>query len=100
MADLSVTPEILRQVSTEFEAAAQQLRDGLGALDGEIAQMLGPSWSGGAASAYDAVWREWHDGSSKVLQGLTTMSNLLASAAARYSTTDQAGGETIAGSGM
>ncbi|MGV9799590.1 WXG100 family type VII secretion target [Mycobacterium sp. NPDC003449] len=100
MADLQVTPEVLRQVSTEFGAAAQQLRDGLGALDSEVAQMLGPSWTGGAASAYDAVWREWHEGSSKVLAGLTTMSDLLTSAAARYGGTDRAGGAMIDESGM
>lgn len=100
MADLQVTPEVLRQVSTEFGAAEQQLRDGLGALDSEVAQMLGPNWTGGAATAYDAVWREWHEGSSKVLQGLTTMSDLLSSAAARYSGTDRDGGAAIAGSGI
>ncbi|BBX27461.1 WXG100 family type VII secretion target [Mycolicibacterium alvei] len=100
MADLQVTPETLRQVSTEFATAAQQLHASLGSLDSEVAQMLGPSWTGSAASAYDAVWREWHEGSSKVLDGLTAMSDLLASAAARYSGTDRDGGVTIAGAGI
>ncbi|WP_166902393.1 WXG100 family type VII secretion target [Mycobacterium sp. DL440] len=100
MADLRVTPEVLLQVSTEFGTAEQRLRDGLGVLDSEVSQMLGSSWIGGAASAYDAVWREWHEGSSKVLRGLTAMSNLLSSAAARYTGTDGDGGAAIAGSGM
>lgn len=99
MADLQVTPDVLGQVSTEFESAAQQLRESLGSLDREIAQMLGPSWSGSAASAYDAVWREWHEGSSKVHQGLAMMSDLLIAAAARYAETDRDGGAAIAGSG-
>jgi WXG100 family type VII secretion target len=100
MADLQATPDMLRQVSTEFGNAAQQLRASLGSLDGEVAQMLGPNWTGEAASAYDAVWREWHEGSSKVLEGLTAMSELLTSAAAGYSDTDRDGGATIAGSGI
>jgi WXG100 family type VII secretion target len=99
MADLRVTPELLQHGSAEFEAAAQQMRDGLGSLDTEVGQLLGPSWTGAAATAYDAAWREWHEGSSKVLQGLMTMSELLSSAAARYSDADQAGGATIAESG-
>lgn len=100
MSDLRVTPEVLAHVSAEFDAAAQQLRDGLGSLDGEVRQILGSTWTGEAASAYNAVWREWHEGSSKVLQGLMTMSELLKSAAGGYSGTDQAGGASIAASGI
>lgn len=100
MADLRVTPDVLEHVSSEFDAAAQQLRDGLGSLDDEVGQTLGSSWTGSAATAYTAVWREWHEGSSKVLQGLMTMSELLASAAARYAATDQTGGASITGSGL
>lgn len=100
MAELHVTPEMLRQVSTEFGAAAQQLQASLGSLDSEVAQMLGPNWTGEAASAYDAVWREWHEGSSKVLEGLTAMSDLLTLAAAGYSDTDRDSGATIDGSGI
>jgi WXG100 family type VII secretion target len=100
MTDLRVTPEVLEHVSTEFGAAAEQLRTGLSSLDTEVGQMLGTSWTGAAASAYDAVWREWHEGSSKVIHGLVTMSELLNSAAVRYAGTDRAGGATIAESGM
>jgi WXG100 family type VII secretion target len=100
MADLRVTPEVLEHVSTEFGTAAQQLRSGLGSLDSEVGQMLGTSWVGEAASAFDAVWREWHEGSSKVIHGLLTMSDLLSSAAARYGATDRSGGATIAESGI
>jgi len=100
VADLEVTPEVLEHVSAEFEAAAQQLRDGLGSLDSEVERMLGANWAGDAASAFDVVWREWHDGSSKVLQGLLSMSDLLKSAARGYSTTDHAGGASIRNSGM
>lgn len=100
MADLRVTPEMLEHVSTEFDGAEQRLRDGLGSLDSEVARMLGPSWTGDAASAYNTVWRDWHEGSAKVLQGLVTMSDLLKAAARGYTGTDHAGGVTIAESGV
>ncbi len=100
MTNLRVTPEVLEHVSAEFDVAAQQLRDGLGSLDTEVGQMLGTSWTGAASTAYDAVWREWHEGASKVLQGLTGMSELLRSAAQRYAASDESGQSHIAGSGL
>ncbi|MEZ0053318.1 WXG100 family type VII secretion target [Mycobacterium sp. MAA66] len=100
MAELRVTPEVLAHVSFEFSAAERQLRSGLSALDDEVSRALGSSWTGGASSAYDGVWREWHEGSAKVLQGLSTMSDLLNAAASRYSGTDHSGGAMIDGSGV
>jgi len=100
MTDMRVTPEILEHVSAEFDAVAQQLRDGLGSLDTEVGQMLGTSWTGAASTAYDGVWREWHEGASKVLQGLTGMSGLLRSAAQRYAEADESGQAHISGSGL
>ena len=49
-----------------------------------------------AASAYGDVWKEWHEGASQVVAGLSRMSALLNDAAARYTSTDADGGETIA----
>jgi len=100
MADLRVTPEVLVHVSAEFDVVAQQLRDGLGVLDTEVAQMLGASWTGNASTAYSGVWRQWYEGSSKVLAGLANMSQLLQAAAQRYAGTDHAGGMTIDQAGL
>ena len=78
MSDLHVTSSVLGAVAGELESVATGLRTGLGSLDGEVSGLLGPGWSGEAASAYDAVWREWHDGAQQVVDGLATMSGLLA----------------------
>lgn len=95
-----MTAEQLTHASAEFGAVAQELRAGLGSIDDEVGKLLGGSWTGEASSSYNAVWREWHEGATKVLQGLTTMSALLADAASRYSQTDQAGAAGIDGAGV
>ncbi|ODR04106.1 WXG100 family type VII secretion target [Mycobacterium shimoidei] len=100
MADLQVTPEALTHASGEFDAVAQELRAGLGSIDDEVGSLLGGAWRGEASSAFEAVWREWHEGASKVLQGLTVMSTLLADAASRYSQTDRAGASGIDAAGV
>lgn len=88
VSDLEVSSAALTSVSSELDLVAQGLRTGLGSLDGEVTQLLGPGWSGEAASAYDGVWREWHEGAQQIVQGLATMSALLQDAARRYEATD------------
>jgi len=100
MSDLRVTSSVLASVAGELESVATGLRTGLGSLDGEVSGLLGPGWSGEAASAYDAVWREWHDGAQQVVEGLTTMSGLLQEAAQNYDAADAASASRVAGSGL
>ncbi len=100
MSDLQVTTAALSAVAGELESVAEGLRTGLGALDGEVSGLLGPGWSGEAASAYDGVWREWHEGAQHVVEGLVKMSALLHEGAQRYGATDAAGATNVSGSGL
>lgn len=100
MSDLHVTSSVLGAVAGELESVATGLRTGLGSLDGEVSGLLGPGWSGEAASAYDAVWREWHDGAQQVVDGLAKMSGLIGDAAQRYDATDAAGAARVAEIGL
>lgn len=100
MSDLRVTASVLATVAGELESVATGLRTGLGSLDGEVSGLLGPGWSGEAASAYDAVWREWHDGAQQVVDGLARMSALLDDAAQRYDATDAAGAARVSEAGL
>lgn len=93
------TPELVA-VSNELGTLAQALRSGLGTLDADIADVLGAGWSGDAATAYGQVRRDWHEGAAQVIDGLTRMSSLLQDAADRYSSTDVASGDDIAGAGV
>lgn len=100
MSRLHVSTSELVAVSGELDTLAQALRSGLGTLDADIADVLGPGWSGDAATAYGEVWRDWHEGASRVIEGLTRMSTLLEDAAERYSATDVASGDDISGAGL
>jgi WXG100 family type VII secretion target len=99
MSDLHVTTAALATVAGELDAVAEGLRSGLGSLDGEVSGLLGPGWSGEAASAYDGVWREWHQGAQQVVEGLAKMSGLLNDAASRYEATDAAGAVGVSEAG-
>lgn len=100
MSDLGVTTSALAGVAGELDSVADGLRTGLGSLDGEVSALLGSGWSGEAASAYDDVWREWHDGAQRVVEGLMRMSALLQDAAQRYDATDASGAANISGAGL
>lgn len=100
MSDLHVTSSELAAVAGELESVAAGLRTGIGSLDGEVSGLLGPGWSGEAASAYDAVWREWHEGAQHVTDGLATLSSLLNDAAQRYDATDAAGAASVSEAGL
>ena len=100
MAELQVEPSELVAVSHELAAVADGLRTGITSLDDDVSGLMGTGWTGSAASAYADVWKEWHEGASQVVAGLSRMSALLNDAAARYTNTDAAGGAHIAGSGL
>ncbi|MDX1888599.1 WXG100 family type VII secretion target [Mycolicibacterium sp. 050158] len=100
MSDLRVTTAALATVAGELDSVAAGLRGGLGSLDGEVSALLGPGWSGEAASAYDGVWREWHEGAQRVVEGLMAMSALLQDAAARYEATDASGAARVTEAGL
>ncbi|MCG7594956.1 WXG100 family type VII secretion target [Mycobacterium sp. PSTR-4-N] len=97
MSRLQVSTSELVAVSSELDTLAQSLKSGLGSLDADISDALGAGWSGDAATAYGAVWRDWHEGAAQVIEGLTRMSSLLQDAAERYSATDATSGDDISG---
>ena len=100
MAELQVEPSELAAVSHELATVADGLRSGITSLDNDVSGLMGTGWTGSAASAYADVWKEWHEGASQVVAGLSRMSALLNDAAARYTSTESAGGAHIAGSGL
>jgi WXG100 family type VII secretion target len=100
VSDLQVTPSSLASVAGELETVSDGLRTGLGSLDGEVSGLLGPGWSGEAASAYDGVWREWHQGAQLVVEGLARMSSLLREAVERYESTDASGAARVTEVGL
>jgi WXG100 family type VII secretion target len=97
VSNLRVNTSALAGVAGELDCVAAELRTGIGSLDAEVSDLLGRGWSGEAATAYDGVWRDWHDGAQQVVEGLMTMSVLLQDAAGQYETTDASTAATVLG---
>lgn len=53
-------------------------------------------WSGAAASAYDVLWQEWHEGAAKIVEVLAESSEKLATAAVAYQEQDSYSAEAVA----
>ena len=79
----------LHSAAARLEGAAQRLQDGLSTVDNETTQLLGSGWKGEAASAYGPAWNQWHEGATKVIEGLQRMSELLTIAGKEYAKTDE-----------
>jgi WXG100 family type VII secretion target len=92
---IQVPPGELRRVAHELGGVAEHLGSGMASLDRFVSGVVGGSWSGDASAAYGAVWRPWHEGASKVADGLMTMSGLLADAAAHFVHSDHTGAAEI-----
>lgn len=66
---------------------AQELREELAALQRQW-DNLSRGWTGAASSAYSAIWTEWLDGASKLVDALAESSHNLGVAAVRYAEQD------------
>jgi len=73
---------------------AEELREELAAITREW-QNVSHGWSGAAASAYDALWQEWHEGAAKVVDVLAESAENLAQAAIAYQDQDAASAGSI-----
>lgn len=82
---------------------AEELREELTRIVGEW-DNISRGWSGEAASAFTALWDEWHEGAAKVVESLAESSRRLGEAAVQYSEADAASadqlGATVAEMGL
>jgi WXG100 family type VII secretion target len=74
---------------------AEELREELASITGEW-QNVSHGWSGAAASAYDVLWQEWHEGATKIVDVLAESSEKLAKAAVAYQEQDAASADALA----
>ncbi|MGV0656606.1 WXG100 family type VII secretion target [Mycolicibacterium thermoresistibile] len=73
---------------------AEELRQELAGIVREW-DNISRGWSGTAASAYAAIWEEWHEGAAKVVETLAESSRRLAEAAVRYNERDADSAEQL-----
>jgi WXG100 family type VII secretion target len=78
---------------------AEELREELAQLQQEW-DNLSHGWSGVAASAYSAIWADWLQGATTVVDALAESSHELGVAAVRYSEGDAGSATAIDASAM
>ena len=85
---IRVTPEQLRQVSTQLSSGAAGIEGTLRQLAGWV-EPLGSDWAGVAQARFVELWAEWQRSASGLHQALTGIAQLTARAGADYEATEQ-----------
>ena len=87
--NLHVDPMMLQGFAQALCGGAEDLRNRLADLDGQVGEMLG-GWRGASGSAYASAWELWHRGAAEVEVGLSTLARLVAQAGGVYQQNDAA----------
>ncbi|GAB3199826.1 hypothetical protein GCM10027062_17560 [Nocardioides hungaricus] len=95
MGTLSADHAAFRIAVADLSEAAERLRADRDRASRSVDGLLG-SWRGTAASAYAEGWTEWCRGADRVLDGLSTMSRLLAAVDTDLTDTDGTSGDALA----
>ena len=94
MDHLRVDTEHAYNTSRAVGNDAQELRDELGGLQRDW-DNLSRGWSGAASSAYSAIWGEWLEGATTLVDSLVESSHNLGAAAVAYSEQDASSAATL-----
>ncbi len=97
---LGVAPEELRRVSGAVSSTADELIQGLQALDAEVSGFVGSGWTGMSSGSFAKSFWHWHEGAMEVHTGLAEMAHLLSTAADGYQRRDDASAESLGGGGV
>lgn len=71
-----VVPAEVTDAGRYIQLTAQELVNGLRAIDGDVNRLL-ENWSGNSATAYRVGWDETSMGAQTVLEALATLAELL-----------------------
>ncbi len=72
----SVVPDDVKDVGRFAYKIADELRSGAISLDRDVTTLLA-TWTGSAANAYDAGWKEMHSGALRVWEELFELAEKL-----------------------
>ena len=84
---MKVDADYASNIAKAVNNDAEELREELTRIVGRW-ENLSANWSGTAASAYTAIWQEWHEGAATVVDSLAESATSLAEAAVRYDAQD------------
>lgn len=85
--DLRISTDVAFNTAHSVQNDAEELRSELSRLAREW-DSISHGWSGAAASAYTALWDEWHDAAARLVDSVADSSECLAQAAAHYDERD------------
>lgn len=82
--------------SEALRGGAEDLRNRLADLDGQVSEMLA-GWRGRSGAAYTAQWELWHRGAGEVQVGLSILERLVSQAGRAYQENEAASSEALRG---
>jgi WXG100 family type VII secretion target len=85
--NLRVDPQMMHGFAQALLGGAENLRNQLAGLDGQVGEMLG-GWQGGSGSAYSSAWERWQWGAREVEAGLSILARAVAHAGDGYQHTE------------
>ncbi len=81
--NLRVNPLVMQGFSQALRGGAEDLRNQLADLDGQVSEMLA-GWRGESGGAYTSAWELWHRGAAEVQAGLSILEKLVSHAGRLY----------------
>ena len=88
MAKITVTPEQIRSVATQFSQAGSQSQDMVSRLTNTINSMQ-PEWQGMTSQRFYGDFQTWSTQMTKFVEMLNSISTQLNQVADRFATADQ-----------
>lgn len=88
--DLQVVPEDVKQVGISIHETQQLLRRALDTSGHDVDALTSSGWTGDAARAFAAGWRDCYRGGVEILDALATLANTLHVAGVDYESTESA----------
>jgi WXG100 family type VII secretion target len=92
--NLRVDPLVMHGFAQALAGGAEDLRNRLADLDGQVSEML-HGWRGTSGGAYTSAWELWHRGAGEVEVGLSMLARLIAQAGGGYDVNDAASARAL-----
>ncbi len=94
--NLRVDPTVLQGFAQALRGGAEDLRNRLAELDGQVGEMLG-GWRGASGGAYASAWELWHRGAAEVQLGLSHLAKSVGEAGVGYQQNEAASARALRG---
>jgi WXG100 family type VII secretion target len=94
--NLRVNPLVMQGFAQALRGGAEDLRNRLADLDGQVSEMLA-GWHGRSGGAYTAQWELWHRGAGEVQLGLSILERLVSQAGRAYQENEAASSDALRG---